>query len=124
VILVMAADTLNRFVAGVLVSNGIQLTTLLPLGPILMVIGHMMLAKNVGVWVLYTACIVIGLSDGICWSIGPLLVAHLFGLKAAGKIFGAIVLAAACFALLLSLGVEPAVYQQHGALPSLTEKTP
>ena len=85
-----------------------------------MAVAHLMLAKDRGIGLLYAACIVIGLSDGILWSIGPLLTSKLFGMQSAGRIFGSVVIAAACFALLLSLGVEPAVYQHHTA-PNTTD---
>ena len=62
---------------------------------------------------MYVACIVLGLSDGIMWSLGPLLTGKLFGMKHSGKNFGMVVLAAAIFALALSLSLEPRVYQAH-----------
>jgi hypothetical protein len=109
----MAADTVSRFVSGFVVSKGVPITALLLFSPLLMAAGHLMLVRDVGVGMLYAACVFIGLSDGVCWSLSPLLVSKLFGLKSAGKIFGAVVLSAACFALLLSFWVQPTVYQKH-----------
>lgn len=120
VIVVMASDTISRFCSGFAVSKGVSATGLLAFGPVLMATGHLMLAKDLGVGLLYAACVGIGLSDGIMWSVGPLLTSKLFGMRSAGKIFGSVVIAAACFALLLSLLVEPAVYQQHTA-PNMTD---
>lgn len=120
VIVVMASDTISRFCSGFAVSKGVSATGLLAFGPVLMATGHLMLAKDLGVGLLYAACVGIGLSDGIMWSVGPLLTSKLFGMRSAGKIFGSVVIAAACFALLLSLVVEPAVYQQHTA-PNMTD---
>lgn len=120
VIVVMASDTISRFCSGFAVSKGVSATGLLAFGPVLMVTGHLMLAKDLGVGLVYAACVGIGLSDGIMWSVGPLLTSKLFGMRSAGKIFGSVVIAAACFALLLSLVVEPAVYQQHTA-PNMTD---
>lgn len=120
VIVVMASDTISRFCSGFAVSKGVSATGLLAFGPVLMAMGHLMLAKDFGVGLLYAACVGIGLSDGIMWSVGPLLTSKLFGMRSAGKIFGSVVIAAACFALLLSLVVEPAVYQQHTA-PNMTD---
>ena len=42
-------------------------------GPIFMAAAHLMLVRDRGTGLLYFACIVIGLSDGILWSLGPLL---------------------------------------------------
>ena len=113
VIIVMAADTLSRFGSGFAVSAGASPGLLLCFGPLLMVIAQLMLATDRGPPLLYLACVVTGLSDGIVWSLAPLLTGRLFGLAAAGRNFGMIVLSAACFALLLSLGLEPAVYEAH-----------
>lgn len=64
---------------------------------------------------LLVACGLLGISDGIMWSVGPFLTVKCFGLKNAGKNFGFVVIAAATFVLLFSLGVEPSVFNAHKA---------
>merc|ERR1719464_1895709 len=78
-----------------------------------MALGEVFLATSHSAVNLYLACVVIGISDGIMWSLGPLLTGKAFGLVSAGRNFGFIVLAAAAFTIILSFGLEPTVYQAH-----------
>jgi len=113
VIVVMGCDTYLRFLSGFSVGKGVSPTGLLVCGPILMILGMVLLASSHSVGALYVACVLIGASDGIMWGLGPLLAGMAFGLRSAGRNFGFVVLGAACFSLLLSFGLEPTVYQAH-----------
>merc|ERR1712190_408263 len=109
VIVVMGFDTFSRFLSGFSVGKGVPPTKLLICGPLFMVLGELLLQFSDGVGQLYVACAVFGLSDGIMWSLGPLLTGKSFGLRSAGRNFGFVVLGAATFALLLGFGLEPAI---------------
>jgi len=113
VIVVMGCDTYLRFLSGFSVGKGMSPTRLLIWGPILMILGMVLLASSHSVGALYAACVLIGASDGIMWGLGPLLAGMAFGLRSGGRNFGFVVLGAVCFTLLLSFGLEPTVYQAH-----------
>jgi len=113
VIVVMGSDTYLRFLSGFSVGKGVSPTGLLICGPILMILGEVLLASSHSVGTLYAACVLVGASDGIMWGLGPLLSGMAFGLRSAGRNFGFVVMGAACFTLLLSFGLEPTVYQAH-----------
>mmetsp|Transcript_111208 Transcript_111208/g.309712 ORF Transcript_111208/g.309712 Transcript_111208/m.309712 type:complete len:564 (+) Transcript_111208:109-1800(+) len=113
VVLATSSDTFSRFVSGFVVGKGLPPTLLLACGPILMCSGQLALIFGGSAIPLYIACVPLGLSDGIMWTLGPLLTGKAFGLRSSGRNFGLIVLSAATFALLLLLGLEPTVYSAH-----------
>lgn len=113
IIFATGSDTFSRFLSGFVVGKGVPLTMLLGCGPLLMCASQVIFVFSTESAWFYVACIILGLADGIMWTLGPLFTGKAFGLRASGKNFGLVVLAAACFALLLMLGLEPAVYHAH-----------
>lgn len=111
VVIQMGFDTAGRLASGFLVGR-FSLTHLLILSPCFSVVGQILLAGGSSIG-LYIACAMLGLSDGIMWTMGPLFVGKAFGLERVGRHFGITVLSAALFQATLSLGLEPFVYQQH-----------
>mmetsp|Transcript_11360 Transcript_11360/g.28238 ORF Transcript_11360/g.28238 Transcript_11360/m.28238 type:complete len:510 (-) Transcript_11360:391-1920(-) len=111
VVIQMGFDTTGRLASGFLVGK-LKLTQLLVLAPALTVVGQILLAAGSSVG-LYIACAMLGLSDGIMWTMGPLFIGKAFGLQRVGRHFGVTVLSAAIFQAALSLGLEPFVYRQH-----------
>lgn len=113
VILATGFDTFSRFTSGFAMGHDISPTKLFALGPVLFLLAQLILALTSDVVFLYIMCVPLGLGHGLMWTIGPFLSGKAFGLKAAGKNFGMIVLGAATFALTLMLGVVAAVKQAH-----------
>merc|ERR1719277_2206992 len=113
VVVQMGFDTAGRLASGFLVGR-LSLTHFLVLSPCLSVVGQILLAGGSSTG-LYIACAMLGLSDGIMWTMGPLFVGKAFGLERVGRHFGITVLSAALFQATLSLGLEPFVYHQHTA---------
>jgi len=112
VVVQMGFDTLGRLCSGLLAGKIVPDTGLLLLAPILTVLGQALLACAPRDS-LYVACALLGASDGMMWTAGPLYVARVFGLQHVGFNFGVAVLGAAVFQAGLSLLIEPAVYTAH-----------
>lgn len=113
VILLTSSDTFSRFVSGFVVGRGAPATTVFTLGPVLGIAGQALLVASGDVNAMYAACVLVGLSDGVMWTLGPLYTGKLFGLPAAGRNFGLVILSAAAWGLALSLYVEPLFFYRH-----------
>eukprot|EP00931_Biecheleriopsis_adriatica_P056493 TRINITY_DN33476_c0_g1_i1.p1 TRINITY_DN33476_c0_g1~~TRINITY_DN33476_c0_g1_i1.p1 ORF type:complete len:513 (+),score=79.01 TRINITY_DN33476_c0_g1_i1:65-1603(+) len=115
VVVQMTADTVARLSSGFLVAGDLARPTLMfSVAPFLTIVGQLLLTTASGKSALvYLASIMLGMSDGLMWSLGPLLTGQLFGLKNVGRNFGVVVASAAVFQCALSLGLEPLVYDSH-----------
>merc|ERR1711879_336823 len=73
VIAFSAADASMRFLSGVATARGLRPTVLFICSPLLMAVGQAFLLISVNDACFFMACVALGFSDGIGWTIGPLL---------------------------------------------------
>merc|ERR1712190_274854 len=108
-----STDAFTRFASGVAMSAGITPTKLLICSPILMSLGQLFMAASTSNVCFLVACALFGFSDGIGWTVVPLLTGKLFGLRSSATNFGLVVLGAAFFIMVVNPLFVSSVVRNH-----------